>query len=140
MARTGDRGFTLIEALAAVIILWLAVPPKLVAIQAAEAHRVTPIMVTTARWLAGEKMEDVIADRFSPTRGYAYVAAANYPAEAAVSGFANYRRTVSIVETGADLVTPGTGYKTVTVSVTWNDARGTARTLSIKTVLTKYNP
>lgn len=140
MARAADKGFTLIEAIAAVVILGLAIPPMLWAVQEAEIHRVTPLMYTTARWLAAEKIEDVIADRFSPTRGYNYVVAANYPAEAAVAGFPAYRRTVTIAETGSDLVTPGTGYKTVTVQAAWTDAMRQARTLSLKTVLTKYNP
>lgn len=139
MRRFATQGFTLIEAIAAVVILGLAIPPMLWAVQEAEAHRLTPYMVTTARWLAAEKMEDIIADRFSPTRGYDYVVAANYPVEAAVASFPAFRRTVTIAETGSDLVSPGTGYKNVTVQVAWTDAMHVSRSLTIKTVLTKYN-
>lgn len=139
MVRHARQGFTLIEAIAAVVILGVAIPPMLWAVQEAQAHRLTPLMVTTARWLAAEKLEDVIADRFSPTRGYDYVIAANYPAEAAVASFPAFRRTVTIAETGADLVSPGTGYKTVTVQLTWTDAMRVSRTFTLKTVLTKYN-
>ena len=40
----------------------------------------------------------------------------------------------------SDLVTAGTGYKKATVTVGWTDARGSARSLAISTVLTDYTP
>lgn len=92
-----------------------------------------------ARWLVCEKLEDIIADRHSATRGWSYIASGNYPAEATVNGFTPFARTTTIAETGADLATAGTGYRTVTVTVTYRDARDGTKTVAIATVLTDYD-
>jgi prepilin-type N-terminal cleavage/methylation domain-containing protein len=134
------RSFTLIESIAAVVILSIAVPAMLWSLHEAHAQRATPVMTSTARWLAMEKLEDVIADRHSSTRGYDYLVLGNYPAELPVSGFTGYLRMVTFNETEADLTTAGTGYMTVTVSIGWYDSAGDARTLSLSTVLTEYDP
>ena len=133
-------GFTLIETIAAMVILSIAIPPMLWAVRDAHSGRVDVVLSSRARWLATEKLEDIIADRHSTTRGYNYLIAGNYPAESPVTGFPNFNRSVNLTETQADLSTPGSGYMNVTVSVTWNDAMGTARTMAVSTVLTDYTP
>jgi hypothetical protein len=137
-SRHHRRSFTLIEAVAAIVVLTIAIPPMLWSLRQAHTQRVSPAMASTARWLATEKLEDVIADRHSTTRGYGYVTASNYPTEGSVSGFAGYSRGVSISETGPDLSSAGSGYKRITVSVSYTDATDTARTLSIATIVTDY--
>ena len=131
-------GFTLVETVAAVIILAIAIPPMLWSIRQAQIQRVNPMMVSKARWLATEKLEDIVADRNSSTRGYGYVVAGNYPVENPVAGYTGFTRTVAITETAADLVTVGTGYKKVTVTVTWTDATATSRSLPLSTIVTDY--
>lgn len=131
-------GFTLIEAIIAIVVLAVAVPPMLWSIQESQVSRVAPILVSRARWLATEKLEDIVADRHSSTRGYGYVIDANYPAEVAVTGMTGFSRSVAITETGAALASGGTGYKLVTVTVGWTDARSQARSLSLSTVVTDY--
>lgn len=142
MANKSERvwAFTLIETLAAVVILAIAVPPLLWAVRDAHAGRVDSILSSRARWLVTEKLEDVIADRHSTTRGYSYLTTGNYPAESPVTGFPNFNRSVAFTETEADLSTSGSGYMNVIVSVIWNDVTGTARTMAISTVLTDYTP
>lgn len=132
------RGVTLIEAIAAIVIIAVAVPPVLMAVRESAVRRVDPVQMSRARWLASEKLEDIIADRHSGTRGYAYVIDANYAAEAAVTGFTGFARSVTINETNATLSAAGVGYKTVTVTVTWTDRRGVARSLALSTVVTSY--
>lgn len=131
--------FTLIEAVIALVVLGVAVPPMLVAVKDASSRRADMVLASRARWLAAERLEDVLADRASGTRGYGYVSAGNYPAEASVAGFANFARAVSVVETGPNFA-PGTGLKTVTVSVSWRDGRGRPRTLNLSSVVTDYTP
>jgi hypothetical protein len=132
------RGFTLIEAIAGMVILLTAVPPMLWAIRDAQLKQVGPVMLSRARSLATEKLEEVIADRHSSSRGYAWIQTARYAAEAPVAGFTGFSRSVSIVETGASLSGAGTGYKTVTVTVSWTDGTGTPRSLAVSTVVTDY--
>jgi hypothetical protein len=134
------RAFTLVEAIAAIVILSVALPPLLFAIREAHRHRVDPVLASKARWLATEKLEDIIADRHSDTRGFDYLISANYPAEAQVTGYTNFSRSVTLSEKDADLTTAGTGYMIVTVTVGWTDGGGAARSLSVSTVLTEYTP
>ena len=119
-------------------MLSIAVPPMLWAVREAHIHRVNPVMASRARWLATEKLEDVIADRYSTTRGYDYLSSSNYTDEATIVGFPGFTRSVAFAETGPDLASAGTGYMQATVTVTWLDATDTTRTLQISTVLTEY--
>jgi Tfp pilus assembly protein PilV len=136
-ART-PRAFSLIEAIIAIVVLSVAVPAMFWAVRDAADRRTDPVMLNRARWLAAEKMEDVLADRANADRGYGYVVAANYPAESPVAGFAGLSREVMVAERGPDLVSAGTGYKVVTVRVTYTSARGAARTFELASVVTDY--
>jgi type II secretory pathway pseudopilin PulG len=131
------RAFTLIEAITAILILGISMPAMLMALTNAHRSRVTPIRASQARWLAMEKLEDVIADRASPTRGWEYIIASNFASEATVPGVAGYARAVSITETGSDLVTPGEGYKTIEVTVSWVHEESTSLSVTLATVLTE---
>ena len=136
--RASRRGFTMVEAIAAMVVLAISIPPTMWAIREAHVQRVNPRMASTARWLAVERIEDILADRHSTSRGYAYVVNANYAAESPVSGFVGFTRSVSIAETGSDLVSAGTGYKRVAVTVGWSDATTTTRSLTLTTQITDY--
>ncbi len=132
------RAFTLIESIMAVLVIAVMVPSTLVLIRDAHVRRASPVLASRARWLASEKLEDVIADRNSTTRGWSYVQDASYPAENPVNGFANFSRSVAIVETGPDLITSGTGYKRVTVTVTWTDPRRGTSSFSLATAVADF--
>lgn len=138
--RRSRRGFSIIEAIVAIVVISTAAPPILWSLREAQIDRVDPVLTSRARWLAVEKLEDVIADRHSVTRGYAYLVTGNFGAEGAVTDFTNFARSVAFNETEADLSTAGDGYMTVTVTVTWDDSSGTSRSLAIDTVLTDYTP
>jgi len=145
MTPTPRAGFTLIETIAAIIILAVAVPPMLWAVTESQRQRMNPMMASKARWLAVERIEDVIADRHSTTaKGYNWVVNLNdYVVEnpGDITGYPGFSRQVTLLETEADLVTPATaGYLTVTVTVGWVDAKGDNKTLDILTVLTDYTP
>ena len=137
--RRRRRGLTLMETVIAIIVLAVAIPPLLFTLSSGFDQHVDPIMQSRARWLAVEKLEDIIADRHSDTRGYSYVLGANYSAELSISGFPQFSRTVSINETQVDLTTPGSGYKVITVQVSWTDTSNVIRTLPVTTVLTEYD-
>ena len=138
--RSKKRAFSLIETIVAIVIMSVAVPSMLWTVREAHINRANPTLASTARWLAIEKLEDIIADRHSTTRGYTYLVTGNYPAENPVAGFAAFSRSVSLNETLADLTTAGAGYMNVTVQLSWTDGEGQAQTLDISTVLTDYTP
>lgn len=133
------RALTLLEVVCAVVIIGIAAPALLTAVRDATVRRASVQQQVVARWLACEKLEDITADRHSATRGWSYIAAGNYPAETTVTGFAGFSRTTAIVETGVDLTTAGTGYRKVTVTVTYPDARDGTKAITLATVLTDYD-
>lgn|GEM_PF-346041 len=134
------KAFTLIEAIIALTVLSLAVPGMFWAVRDAAQKRTDPVMISRARWLASEKLEDIIADRNSTTRGYTYVVTGNYAAEATVSAFTGFSRSVSITETASNLSSAGTGYKTVAVTVSYPGSTGTTRSVKVSTVISSYTP
>lgn len=141
MRRTArHNGFTLIETIAAIVLVAVALPPMMWSIREAHAERANPVLASRARWLAVSKLEDVIADRNSTTRGYAYLLVGNYLAEPTIPGSPGFSRAVTLNETLADLSTPGAGFMIATVSVSWTDAQNVFRTLNVSTVLTEYIP
>lgn len=138
--KTNRAGFTLIEAIIAIVVLAIALPSMMWSIREAQLNRANPVLSSRARWLAASKIEDVIADRHSATRGYDHLVAGNYPDEPTIAGSAGFSRRVLLNETIADLTTPGDGYMTVAVEVSWTGAGGASRTLAVSTVLTEYTP
>ena len=146
MTPTRRAGFTLIETIMAIVILAVAVPPMLWAVTESQRMRMNPMMASKARWLAVERIEDVIADRHSTTaRGYDWIVNSNnYVVEnpGDIAGYLGFGREVKLKETGADLgvLVVGGGYLIVTVEVDWVDAKGNNQTLDISTVLTDYTP
>ncbi|MCZ6835907.1 MAG: type II secretion system protein [Planctomycetota bacterium] len=134
------HGVTLIETIIAIVVLSIALPPMLWSIREAQIQRANPVLSSRARWLAVSKLEDVIADRHSTTRGYDYLIGANYSYEPTLTGYAGFSRRVVLNETLADLATPGDGHMNVSVEVSWTDANGTNQTLDVATVLTEYVP
>jgi len=133
-------GLTLIELVACIVVVATAVPPMLWSISDATVRQLGPVMSSRARWLATERLEDIIGDRHAAGRGYSYLVNANYAAESNISGFPGFQRGVAIVETGASLIGSGTGYKTATVTVFWKDPRRGDVSLQLATVLTEYTP
>jgi prepilin-type N-terminal cleavage/methylation domain-containing protein len=134
------RAFTLIETIAALVVLSIAVPALLWTLGNAHIQRIDPMLVTTATWLAHEKAEDVLADASCPSRGYSWVLAARYPRETTLAGFPGFSRRVRVRETGIDLASAGTGCKIVTVEVTFRNAARRQRTLTLSTLVTEMAP
>lgn len=134
------RAFTLVELLAALVLLSVAMPPLMISLRDATVRQAAVNQRTVARWLAHARIEEVIADRHSTAsgRGYANVLTATYPAESPVAGFAGFARSVSVVERNQTLTAAGTGYKVVTVTVTWTDVRSGSASLALQTVVTDY--
>ena len=132
------RGFTLVETISAIVVLAVALPPMLWAIGAAQDQRVDSVMTSRARWLAMEKLEAIVADRYSAERGFDWIDEANYPHEDEVDGYPNFTRSVTITDVGPDLQ-PGTElHRRATVTVSYANARGRAQNVSLSVVLASW--
>lgn len=108
-------GFTLVEVVLILVIAAVSLLPLSMlfansSIRSGDAHN-----ATVAAQLAEAKMEEIAADKNSPTRGYSYLTSGNYPSENPVSAFPGYSRSVSFA---ADSVYDGVTFRTVSVTVT----------------------
>lgn len=108
-------GFTLIEVVLVIVIAGVALLPLSMlfantSIRSGDAHN-----ASIAAQLAEARMEEITADKNSPSRGFSYLQAANYPAENPVTAFPGYGRSVSIAP---DSTYDGVTFRTVSVTVT----------------------
>jgi Tfp pilus assembly protein PilV len=112
----GDAGFTLPEVILIIVIAGVAVLPLGMlfansSIRSGEARN-----ASVMAQLAQAKMEEIAADKSSPSRGFSYLTAANYPAESPVTAFPGYARSVAFAP---DSVYDGVTFRTVSVTVTF---------------------
>ncbi len=137
MRRNTRRAATIIEIVAAIVILSIALPPLISSFADAALQSIHPSQAVVASFLATERMEEMIARRNRASDGYAALTTANYPSEAPVSGFAGYNRTVTISFVDDQLAAqPGdVGYKLVRVTVDWN---GGANEILLERVFANY--
>ena len=134
--RPAQAGFTLMELVLCMLVLAVAIPPLINVFAEGATDTLAPLQISRANWLAIEKVEDILADRFSPSRGWSYLFGSNYPTESSVTGFPGYSRTVTITEVaGSDLITPqvGSDFKRINVSVSWT--QGISRTVMLSYVV-----
>ena len=91
-----QRGFTLIELVAIIILLSIAGTAILGMFGQVGRSLTTNQDTQTGAQLVQEKAEQILADRRNAARGFAWIVAANYPAETPISGFAAFDRSVTI--------------------------------------------
>lgn len=128
------RSTTIIEIVMAITILGVGLPPLISAFAEASMQSIHPSNATVAAFLAIERMEEIIAARYSGSGGYAGVYA-EASALAAVSDFPIFSRKVEVTTTDEDLQTVGSdvGYAKVRVTVQWSD-----REIFIERMFTDY--
>jgi prepilin-type N-terminal cleavage/methylation domain-containing protein len=157
--RHPKRGFTLIEAIAAMVILAIATPTSLVMLSDAARARASSAQITRAMWLADGVIETADADSVSEVSGIkykdmnepAYMPSLRARVDAAFGTFyAQYGLSYSVVIEPVDVTAQGGGYvavvnlaqtdpkyKQITVDVSWTDSYGQARTLTVRSLVRK---
>jgi Tfp pilus assembly protein PilV len=107
-------GTSLFELVMVIVLLGVGMVPLLATFREAAMASPRSEMQTRATFLAGERLEELLCDRRSPARGFAHIAAANYPAESDLPGFPGFTRTTTV---GPDAVVDGVTVRPVTVAV-----------------------
>ena len=137
-----SKGFTLIEVILVIVIMAIVIPSLITVLSVITKGQVNTLGTTTSAVLAQERLEEIIADKRSPNRGFSYIDNVNYPAENPVAGFAQYNRSVDIVcVASTDLNTPvacPTDYKRVEVTVQAAGVGPSVPDAVLVTVLTDY--
>ena len=115
MRRSGRTpGFTLIEIVLIIVIAGIAILPLSMLFANSSIHSSDARNATLAAQLAQAKMEELTADKNSPSRGFSYLVTGNYPAESPVTAFPGYSRSVSFAQ---DSTYDGVTFRTVSVTV-----------------------
>jgi len=107
-------GFTLVEIVLIIVIAAVAILPLSMLFANTSIRSGDARNATIAAQLAQAKMEELAADKNSPTRGFSYLIAANYPAESPVTAFPGYSRSVAFAP---DSTYDGVTFRTVGVTV-----------------------
>ena len=120
------RGFTLIEVLVTALLLTVGLLGTLGLTTGVIRGNFFSKNITSATAIAESQLEAV------QNRGYVNATATNFPAAAVTvsMGNVNFSRTTTIT---AD--SPSSNMKTVSVTVTWNEANNAARSVSLQTIL-----
>ena len=108
-------GFTLIEVVLVIVVAAVALLPLSMLFANSSIRSSDAQNASVAVQLAETRMEEITADKNSPARGFAYLVAANYPAESPVAAFPAYSRSVTIAP---DSTYDGLTFRTVSVTVT----------------------
>lgn len=151
------RAFTLVESLAVIIVLSIAIPPAVSMMVDSAGAQSDAVMQARATWFASALLEQVMADVNSDAPGLGFAALDDTDAylTTATTGF-NDRNAALVASYNAmglthdflfgdlaDATGAVTGdadqdvFRTVTAEVTWTDMSGASRTLSIGCLATE---
>jgi hypothetical protein len=147
--RLARRGTTLIEAVAVVLVLALAVPPTISGMMSSASRRADAIQIARATTFAGSVMDQVMCDAVTVDIGASSAAYLDTP----TTGLRARLSSTATLYTGmgmsftvtfgplvdSTLVTSGVVardlFRQVIVSVTFVDSTGTSRTIPVTTVI-----
>ena len=120
------RGFTLIEVLVTALILTAGLLGTLGLTMGVIRGSFFSKNITSATAIAESQLEAV------QNRGYVNATTTNFPAAPATvsTGNVNFTRTTTITNNS-----PSSNMKTISVTVTWNEASNAARSVSLQTIL-----
>lgn len=125
-----SRGFTLVEVLLVIVVLGIAMPALMFLHSSLVQDSTDSVVLSKAVLYAEEKMEEIIADKRNPAKGYDWVVTpGNYPNDVPASG---YTRSVIIQTSGK--IQNGVPYAFVQVTVSHNEIPD----LRLTTWLTDY--
>jgi len=149
------RGFTLIEAIIAIVVLSLAVPATMAMIHDATVARTDSVLTTRAAWLAGTISEQILADATSTHADLgmgAFEDPSNYLHDPGTGLFARLSGAIELYESygmscevdigpavSATFTPSGDAarniYRQITVTVRWGRASGPPVTMPVSFIV-----
>lgn len=160
VTRRAHRGFSLVEAIAALVIISITAPTALVYLNDAAGTRIDAAQITRAAWLTRTILEECAADAASEDADVGFDAMRNAAAYKArlrarvepelEDSYDRYGLTWDLA-IDAVIVTPLQGghraqirpgqadadYRRIEVTVRWSDSRGKAKQLAVETVVAR---
>ena len=133
-----NRGFSLLEAVLAVMILAVGFFSTTILISNISISAISSDQNIIGTQLANEKVESILADK--KFLGFSYVDNSHYPLEILTGDYSGYQRNVSVAEVQpGDLMTPspGSGIKKISVTVSWGSAAW--QQVKVSGMVSKYN-
>ena len=128
--------YALVELVVVIVLVGLSIPFFMTLLAEAARTSARPDLHLVALNLAREKLEILSADKHNPSRGYAYLTAANYPDDSPVTGFL-MNRSVSFTDVAfSDLSTvqSGSGFRKALVTVSWQNGGERAELATVFTL------
>lgn len=123
-------GLTLIEVILVVVVMAIAVPSLMSLMSSTLFHSGKSSILSQASIFAQEKIEEIIADKKSAARGFAYVTTTGrYPTDSPANGF-----TRSVVVQTSGMIYNGVPYAHVEVTVSHPEISN----ITLSTWLTEY--
>jgi len=120
------NGFTLLEVVIVIVMVGMFIPAMFTALQTGTIQESRIRYGQQQLFLAEAAMEEIIADRNSPNRGFSYLASGRYGAFTGISGFTRQVQVnnVTIMKKPAKIVTATIsrqGISSLSLAVTFID-------------------
>lgn len=110
----GDqRGYSIIEVITVILFIGMALPSLVLFFSHAVVASAEEEIQSKALMLCEQKMEEILADKMSPSRGYSWITTPNRYASETISG--GFTRTVAVVTTGK--IYNSVSYAEITITV-----------------------
>ncbi|MBX7151302.1 hypothetical protein K1X84_06645 [bacterium] len=108
-----QHGYSVLEVITVILFIGIALPTLVMFFSQAISNGAEAEVQTKALMLCEQKMEEVLTDKLSPSRGYSWMTTPNRYVSENISG--GYTRTVAVATTGKSF--NGVAYAEITVTV-----------------------
>ena len=124
--RSRSHGVTLIELTIMIVILSITIPSTFWFFAENSRKAIESERRVIATLLVEERMEEVLSDRHSSTRGYSYLVTGNYPDDTPLTGYTRVVEFEDVDPSDLSTTSPGSGFRKITVTVSYSSPDGSS--------------